>query len=108
MGHRPRVTQHAVATLVAVAVTVCCHAPRVFAGDMDGVMMQDGKMMMMKAGKPTGQMTADMTMANGTKVKTDGSITTKDGGGKAVMKDGQIMMMDGKLMSGGKATAMGR
>ena len=75
------------------------------AGDMDGIMMQNGEVMMMKAGKPAGPMTSDMTMANGTKVTTAGLLIMKDGT-QAEMKDGQMMMMDGKIMEGGKATGM--
>ncbi len=75
------------------------------AGDMDGIMMQNGKVMMMKAGKAAGPMTSDMTMANGTKVTTAGLMIMKDGT-QVEMKDGQMMMMDGKIMEGGKAMGM--
>lgn len=98
--------KHRILTLVAIALTVLCLAPRVLAGDMDGVMMKDGKMMMMKDGKPAGQMTKEMTMSNGTKVMPDGSMMAKDGGKMMMMKDGQMMMMDGKMMDGGKAMGM--
>ena len=55
----------------------------------DGVMMKDGKMMMMKDGKKMA-MDKDMTMSNGTMVK-DGKTM--------MMKDGDKMSMDGKMMS---------
>ena len=83
--------KHGVLAFVAVALTVFCLAPHVFAGDMDGVMMKDGKMMMMKDGKPAGQMTKEMTMSNGTKVMTDGKMMMKDGG-QMMMKDGQMIL----------------
>jgi len=44
------------------------------AADADGVMMRNGKMMMMKEGKVMGPMQNDMTMSDGTKMMTDGTI----------------------------------
>ena len=71
---------------------------------MDGVMMHRGKMMTMKAGKPVGPMTANLTMSDGSQVMTDGTVE-KDG--KTLrLKDGQMIMMDGKIMEGGKAARM--
>ena len=96
------------AAIVAAAVFVLMltgRVPLARAGDMDGIMMQGGKMMMMKAGKPAGPMTSEMTMSDGTKVMMDGSMVRKDGT-TAHMTDGQMMMMDGKLMEGGKAAPM--
>ena len=61
----------------------------------DCCMMKDGKMMMMQGGKMA-PMTKDMTMANGTVCKTDGTCTMKDGT-TMTMKEGQCMMMDGKM-----------
>jgi Domain of unknown function (DUF6799) len=75
------------------------------AAEIAGVMMKDGKMMMMKDGKATGPMDHDMTMSNGTKVMTDGTMIMKDGS-QMHMKDGQMMMMEGKMMDGGKAMGM--
>ena len=81
------------------------------AADPDGVMMQNGKMMMMKDGKAMGPMQGGMTMSDGTKMMTDGTMMMKDGT-KMHMKDGQTMtmdgkMMDGKMMEGGKGMGMG-
>lgn len=82
-------------------------APSLRAADnMDGLMMQNGKMMMMKDGKATGPMVGDMTMPNGIKVMTDGAVMMKDGT-KTQMKEGQMMMMDGHMMEGGKRGMMG-
>ncbi|GAB3877305.1 hypothetical protein GCM10028824_37130 [Hymenobacter segetis] len=58
-------------------------------------MMKDGKMMMMEGGKMV-PMTKDMTMANGTVCKPDGTCTLKDGTAMT-MKEGQCMMMDGEM-----------
>jgi hypothetical protein len=75
------------------------------ASDIDGVMMHDGQMMLMKAGKPAGPMASDLTMSNGTKVTTSGLVIMSDGT-RAQMSNGEMIMMDGKIMEGGKATGM--
>ena len=96
-------TRNRIVTTIAVALLfVGFLAPIVVAADMDGVMMKDGKMMMMMGGKATGPMDKEMTMSDGTKVKPDGSIVMKDGK-MMMMKNGQMMMMDGKMMDSGKA-----
>ncbi len=63
----------------------------------DGVVMQDGKMMMVKNGKRT---TLDhaMTMSNGTKIMCDGNYTKEDGT-KMLMKEGQHMDMAGNVIA---------
>ncbi|HVB80956.1 MAG TPA: DUF6799 domain-containing protein [Candidatus Binataceae bacterium] len=75
------------------------------AAGMDGVIMRDGKMMMMKAGKAMDPMTAGITMSNGAVVTPDG-VVKLPGGSQLHMKDGQMMMMDGTLMDGGKPKPM--
>src|SRR5437899_724382 len=99
-------SKYRVVSLVAVVLlSVSFCASRLLAAEMSGVMMKDGKMMMMKDGKATGPMEHEMTMGDGTKVMMDGTMKMKDG--KAMhMKDGQMMMMDGKMMEGGKAMKM--
>lgn len=99
-------TIRVLALAAVVFLTLFCLAPATMAGDMDGVMMEHGKMMMMKDGKAMGPMKADMMMSNGTKMMMDGMMMMKDGT-KMQMKDGQMMMMDGKMMDGGKAMGMG-
>ena len=94
--------------IVLTAVVVLCAsllASRLMAAEMNGVMMKEGKMMMMMDGKAAGPMDHDMTMSDGTKVMKDGMVKMKDGK-EMHMKDGQMMMMDGKLMEGGKAMEM--
>jgi hypothetical protein len=91
--------------LVLAMVLALIGSAAASAADLDGIMMDHGKMMMMKMGKPAGPMTSDMTMANGTKVTTTGLMIMRDGT-KLEMKDGEMMMMDGKIMEGGKATGM--
>ena len=99
--------QYCVIALTAVVV-LCASllASRLMAAEMNsGVMMKDGKMMMMMDGKAAGPMDHDVTMSDGTKVMKDGMVKMKDGK-EMHMKDGQMMMMDGKMMEGGKAMEM--
>jgi hypothetical protein len=73
--------------------------------DMDGVMMSGGKMMMMKAGQPATAMDHEVTMSDGTIVSIDGTVKPKDGR-KFHLQNGEMIMMDGHFMKGGKATGM--
>ena len=86
-------------------LAMLCTSARPMAAGMDGVIMQGGKMMMMKAGKAMDPMTASMTMSNGAVVMPDGTVKTP-GGQELHMKDGQMMMMDGTIMDGGKPKPM--
>jgi hypothetical protein len=61
----------------------------------DGIMMKDGKMMMMKNGMSS-PMDKEMTLANGTKVMPSGDVMMKDGK-KMMMKEGMMMGMDGNV-----------
>jgi len=93
-----------VLSAAALALLLTGH-PCAIAADIDGIMMEHGKMMLMKMGKPAGPMPSDITMSNGTKVTIAGLIIMRDGT-KLEMKDGQMMLMDGKIMQGGKAAGM--
>ena len=94
-------TKYRTATLaIAALMSVSFLAARVEAAE--GIMMKDGKMMMMKDGKATGPMDHEMSMTDGCKVMPDGTMKMKDGK-EMHMKEGQMMMMDGTMMEGGKA-----
>jgi hypothetical protein len=79
-------------------------------GDMkamkDCVMMENGKMMVMKGGTTT-EMDKEMTMSNGAVVMTDGSVKMKDGSTKQ-LKNGDCVYMDGKMKTGMKKDPMTR
>ena len=76
-----------------------------FAAEMDGVMMHGGKMMMMKAGHPATAMDHELTLSDGAIVEVDGTVKSKDG--KIFhLQEGEIILMDGHLMKGGKAAPM--
>src|SRR5882672_804590 len=99
MENTPMTKYRVVALTAVVMLCASLVASRLMAAEMQGVMMKDGKMMMMMDGKATGPMEHEMTMADGTKVMANGMVKRKDG--KEIhMKDGQMMMMDGKMMDG--------
>ncbi|MFZ1118829.1 MAG: DUF6799 domain-containing protein [Candidatus Binataceae bacterium] len=91
--------------MAAALLAMPCRSARLSAAGMDGVIMQGGKMMMMKAGKAMDPMTANMTMSNGAVVMPDGTVKLRDGQ-ELHLKDGQMMMMDGTIMDGGKPKPM--
>lgn len=74
------------------------HSMKMGKGDMkmkDCVMMDEGKMMVMKDGK-TMEMDQDMTMKNGTMVMKDGTVKMKNGK-TAMLKDGECVYMNGSM-----------
>jgi hypothetical protein len=89
--------------ILVISVLLLFGAPA--AADMDGVMMHDGKMMMMKAGQPATAMEQQVTMSDGTIVNVDGTVKSKDGK-EFRLQNGEMIMMDGHLMKGGKAAPM--
>ena len=90
--------------LLLVAFALAMNLPRPIAA-MDGVIMKDGRMMMMKDGRATGPMTADITMPDGTKVTTSGVVKMRDGQ-EQQLNNGAMMLMNGHLMKGGKPVPM--
>ena len=62
----------------------------------DGIVMQKGKMMVMKDGQ-TMPMAKEMMMPNGSKVMKDGTVMMSNGK-KMKMTDGMMMDMDGKRL----------
>src|SRR5256885_1671215 len=61
----------------------------------DGVVFRDGKLWNVKAGKSTA-IDKETTLANGTKVKSDGTVIMKDGT-QTTLSEGDYISMDGKL-----------
>ena len=96
---------HGTACVVAATFIFFLFTSAPIAAEMDGVMMRDGIMMLMKHGKAAMPMDEAVTMTNGTVVSPDGTITLK-GGREFRMHNGETMTMDGHLMKGGPATGM--
>lgn len=63
-------------------------------GDKYCAKMKDGKTTVMYQGNT---LTADVTLQNGTTVKTDGTIIKKDGS-KMMLKEGECINKDGTMM----------
>jgi hypothetical protein len=59
----------------------------------EGVIMKDGKLLMMKNGQTT-QLTTDLTLDNGTVVMADGTVKAKDGT-TSTLKEGDYVTMNG-------------
>jgi uncharacterized protein YdeI (BOF family) len=81
--------------LLIAALTLSTGLAMAQTTSMDGYMMKDGKVMMMKDGK-TMPMDKDMTMSDGSKVMMDGTVMKKDGS-KMMMKNGDSMDMNGMM-----------
>jgi len=62
----------------------------------DGVMMKDGKMVVIKNGKIT-MMGRDITFSNGSKVMNDGTLVQSDGS-KKMMQEGEYRDMSGNTI----------
>ncbi len=90
--------------VVGLFLSVSFLASTVVAAEKDGIMMKNGKIAKMQEGRDIGPMDRVMTMANGTKVMMNGKIMTKDGQ-QSQLQEGQVMMLDGKLIDG---KAMGK
>jgi hypothetical protein len=88
--------------IVALFLSISFLASSVVAAEMDGIMMKDGKLMMMQSGKEVSRMDRETPLRNGAKVLMNGKIVMKDG--KIVqLQEGQMVMLDGKLMEADKA-----
>ena len=92
--------------LIAAIFLLSQFAAAPAAADMNGVMMSNGKMMMMKAGGPATAIDHEVKMSDGTIVSVDGTVKPKNGT-EFRLQNGEMIMMDGHLMKGGKATGMG-
>ncbi len=83
--------------VVGLFLSVSFLASTVVAAEKDGVMMKNGRIQKMQEGKDIGPMDRMTVMANGTKVMMNGKIMTKDGQ-QSQLEEGQVMMLDGKLI----------
>ena len=91
--------------VVGLFLSVSFLASPVVAVEMDGIMMKDGKMMMMHSGKEVSRMDRETTLRNGGKVLMTGKIVMKEGK-EVQLQEGQMVMMDGKMMEGAKDMKM--
>ena len=96
-----------VVILVAAMCAIFGVGGRARSDGMDGLIMRAGKVLIMKSGKATERIGAAVTMSNGAVVAPDGDVRLPDGR-RQHLKDGQMVMMDGEIMDGGRPKAMMR
>jgi hypothetical protein len=87
--------------VVGLFLSVSFLAAPVMAAEKDGVVMKDGKLWKLQDGTVTGRMDRETTLTNGTKVAMNGKVTMKDGK-ESQLQEGQTIMLDGKMIEGGK------
>jgi len=87
--------------VVGLFLSVSFLAAPVMAAEKDGVVMKDGKLWKLQDGTVTGRMDRETTLSNGTKVAMNGKVTMKDGK-ESQLQEGQTIMLDGKMIEGGK------
>ena len=87
--------------VVGLFLSMSFLASPVMAEEKDGITMKNGKIQKLQEGKDIGPMDRMTTMANGTKVMMNGKIITRDGQ-QSQLEEGQIMMLDGRLIDGKK------
>lgn len=91
-------------TLFKLLITACFTFAVIgnsFGGDekmtkKDHIMMKDGKVWVQQDGKVS-ELEKDLTLENGTVVKTDGTVTAKDGE-SMTLKNGDAINMKGKVL----------
>jgi len=87
--------------VVGLFLSLSFLAAPVMAAEKDGVMMKEGKMWRLQDGKEIGRMDRETTLSNGTRVMMNGKMMMKDGK-EMQIQEGQIVMLDGKMIEGGK------
>ncbi len=92
-------------TTCLIILTLFAFAGISNAADENGVIMHDGKVMMLNQGQADGTLSHEMTMDNGIKVMPDGTVMMKDGK-EMKMQNGTAIMTDGRIMHGSHAIPM--
>ena len=87
--------------VVGLALSLSFLAVPAMAVEKDGIMMKAGKVVRTSEGKEIGRMDRETTMSNGTRVTMNGKMLMKDGK-EVQLQEGQVVMLDGKLVEGGK------
>ena len=87
--------------VVGLFLSVSFLASPVVAAEKDGIMMKNGKLIMIQDGREVPGMDREMTLSDGTKIMMNGKIKTKDGT-EMQLQEGQTVMLDGKMMEAHK------
>lgn len=91
--------------LLIGAVALLPLATALIAGESDGLVMQNGKVMVLHEGKPAQMLDHPMSLSSGDTVNPDGKVVTKSGK-QMQMRDGTIIMDSGRVMHGSHAKPM--
>jgi len=91
--------------VVALFLSVSFLVSSVVAAEKNGIMMQDGKLMMMHDGKEVSRMDRETTLSNGTRILMNGKMIMKDGK-EMKLQEGQTVMLDGKMKESEKDVKM--
>src|SRR5262245_55537396 len=93
--------KHNIVTLAVVALFLYMSflASNGLAEEKDGITMKNGKIQKLQDGKDIGPMDRATTMANGTKVMRSEESRAGEGQ-KSQLEEGQVMMLDGRLVDG--------
>ena len=87
--------------IVGLFLSVSFLAVPAMAVEKDGVIMKEGKMWRLQDGKEIGRMDRETILTNGAKVMMNGKMLMKDGK-EMQIQEGQIVMLDGRMMEGAK------
>ena len=102
---RSRSIRRTVRTATLALAIVLSVAPAYPFSPMSCLVMRGGKVLTMIDGKPAAPISTETTMSNGTRVETDGTVKPNNGN-EFRLGEGDMIMMDGHIMRGGKPKAM--
>lgn len=102
---RPRSIRWTVRMAALALAIVFSIAPAHASSPMGALVMRGGKVLTMIDGKPAAPISTETTMSNGTRVEPDGTVKPKDGS-EFRLGEGDMILMDGHIMRGGKPKAM--
>jgi hypothetical protein len=91
--------------VVGLFLSVSFLGSPVVAAEKDGIMMKNGKLIMIHDGREVAPMDRETTLSNGTKIMMNGKMKTKDGT-EMQLQEGQTVMLDGKMMEAHKDMKM--
>jgi hypothetical protein len=92
-------------TACLLTVTLLAFAGISNSADENGVIMHDGKVMILSQGQTQGTLSHEMTLDNGIKVMPDGTVMMK-AGKEMKMQNGTVITTDGHIMRGSHAMPM--
>jgi hypothetical protein len=92
-------------TACLLVLTLLAFAGVSNAADENGVIMHDGKVMVLNQGQANGTLSHEIMLDNGIKVMPDGTVMMKTGK-EMKMQNGTVITTDGHIMHGSHAMPM--